>query len=559
MNPLFRDFLRQCGGPILAVAALSGGSNLLALTGSIFMLATYDRVIPSGSIPTLVALGLMAILAYGIQAMIDIFRGKILTRLGLVVKESLGPRVFDIVVRNAAAGNQQPASAVRDLDQVQGFLSSMGPTALFDLPWLPIYLAICFFFHVYVGIAVSAGAVVLILITIVSNALTRAPTRDLAEATNERSLMLAASQSQAETLQSMGMTLNLSARWNGIGNRIVRTNRNLSDTTSALSIVSRVFRMMLQSFVLALGAYLVIMGNASGGIMIASSILASRALAPIELTIGNWRGFVSARQSWRRLSDLLAQNPSEGQRFMPPRPEREFQCENVSLALAAQRRILVRDVSFSLVAGESLAIVGPTGSGKSTLARGLVGLWPPAIGAIRLDGMGIEDWPSAERGRLIGYLPQTVSLIEGTVAENVARFDPHARSEDVIRAAKAAGVHQLISRLPDGYDTRLGMNGSGLSGGQAQRIGLARALYGEPFLVVLDEPNSNLDSDGDVALGEALQSVRARGGISIIISHRRAILASVDRLMVLVDGRVQKSGSRQEVLSFLRAPEAAVA
>jgi ATP-binding cassette subfamily C protein len=559
MNPLLRDFLRQCRGAILAVAALSGGSNLLALTGSIFMLAVYDRVIPSGSTPTLVALGGLAIMAYAVQAMIDIFRGRILSRLGLVVKESLNPRVFDIVVRNAAGGNQQPAGAVRDLDQVQGFLSSMGPTALFDLPWLPIYVAICFSFHVYIGLAVCAGALVLILITLVSNVLSKGPTRDLADATNERGLMLGASQNHAETIQAMGMTLNLSARWNGIGARIVRVNRTLADTTSVLSIISRVFRMMLQSLVLGLGAYLVIIGDATGGIMIASSILSSRALAPIELATANWRGFVSARQSWKRLSDLLAENPANAGSFVPPDPERDFQCDNVTLALAAQRRILVRDVNFRLAAGESLAIVGPTGSGKSTLARGIVGLWPAAIGAVRLDGMAIEDWPAVERGRFVGYLPQTVSLIEGTVAENIARFDPHARSEDVIRAARAAGVHELISRLPDGYDTRLGPNGSGLSGGQAQQVGLARALYGEPFLLVLDEPNSSLDSEGDVALAAALQGLRARGGLAIVVSHRRSILASVDHLLVLADGRVQKTGTRQEVLNYLRAPAAAVA
>jgi ATP-binding cassette subfamily C protein len=293
--------------------------------------------------------------------------------------------------------------------------------------------------------------------------------------------------------------------------------------------------------------------------MIASSILSSRALAPIELAIANWRSFVSARQSWARLSDLLSRNSVETDGFVPPDPEREMHCDNVSLALAVQRRILVRDVNFRLAAGESLAIVGPTGSGKSTLARGLVGLWPTAIGAVRLDGMAIEDWPAAERGRFVGYLPQTVSLIEGTIAENIARFDPHARSEDVIRAAETAGVHKLISRLPDGYDTRIGPNGSGLSGGQAQQVGLARALYGDPFLLVLDEPNSNLDSEGDVALAAALRGVCARGGIAIVVSHRGSVLACVNHLLVLTDGRVQKVGTRQEVLNFLRGPQPAVA
>ena len=356
-------YIAKCRSAIVALGLLSGGSNLLALTGSIFMLAVYDRVIPSGSVPTLVALGILGLLAYGLQAMIDTFRGRILTRIGLAIKESMGPRVYDIAVRNAVGGNLRPGAAIRDLDQIQGFLSSMGPTALFDLPWLPLYLGICFSFHVYIGIAVTCGALLLVGLTIISNILTVGPAQELNTAVNRRALFLSASQNQAETLQSMGITYNLSGQWNGLSRSILDWNRKLSDSSSILGVISRVARMILQSLVLALGAYLVIQGNATGGIMIASSILASRALAPIELTIAHWKNFVAARQSWKRLNELCEDNPIEKTGFVPPPPRSELVLENVSLGLVNQRRLIVRDASFRTTAGSSLAIVGPTGSG----------------------------------------------------------------------------------------------------------------------------------------------------------------------------------------------------
>ena len=552
-----RHYIAKCRSAIIALGVLSGGSNLLALTGSIFMLAVYDRVIPSGSVPTLVALGILGLLAYGLQAMIDVFRGRILTRIGLAIKESMGPRVYDIAVRNAVGGNLRPGAAIRDLDQVQGFLSSMGPTALFDLPWLPLYLGICFSFHVYIGIAVTCGALLLVGLTIVSNILTVGPAQELNTAVNRRALFLSASQNQAETLQSMGITYNLSGHWNGLSRSILDWNRKLSDSSSILGVISRVARMILQSLVLALGAYLVIQGNATGGIMIASSILASRALAPIELTIAHWKNFVAARQSWKRLNELCEDNPIEKTGFVPPPPRSELVLENVSLGLVNQRRLIVRDASFHVAAGSSLAIVGPTGSGKSTVAKALVGLWPPLSGSVRLDGTALADWPSTVRGGFIGYLPQTVSLFAGTIAENISRFDPAAESAEIVRVAKAAGVHELVSRLPNGYDTMLEDGGAGLSGGQTQRIGLARALYGDPFLVVLDEPNAHLDNEGDIALGDALKGIRDRGGIAVVITHRPSILSVIDQVLVLSDGRIQKLGPREEVLEHLARPKVA--
>lgn len=552
MNSELQTSLRKCLGALGTVALMSGGSNILALTGSIFMLAVYDRVIPSGSVPTLVALGLIALIAYGLQTLFDILRAQMLTRVGLVFRESLDGRIYDITIRNAATGNYRPGGAVRDLDSVQGFMSSMGPTALFDLPWLPLYLGICFAFHTTIGLVVTVGVVLLVGLTLVAGWAAKRPTSSLSEAMAQRSSLLNTSQNQAETIHAMGMTGNLARGWNRVADGISHWNTRLADTTNILSTISRMSRMVLQSVVLGVGAWLVILGDATGGIMIASSILSARALAPIELAIGHWKGFVAARQSWGRLSQLLDENPAELNRFVPPRPHREIRCENVTLALSAQRRILVRDVSFALSAGEALAIVGPTGSGKSTLAKALVGLWEPAAGSVRLDGLSIADWPAAVRGTFIGYLPQNIGLFEGTIAQNISRFDPDADDEEIVRVAKVAGVHDLVSRLPDGYSTVIDESGGGLSGGQVQRIGLARALYGDPALVVLDEPNSNLDSDGDIALAEAIKSLRARNAMVIITTHRTGILSAVDRMLLLANGRVQDSGTRNDVLANLR-------
>jgi ATP-binding cassette subfamily C protein len=559
MNAELQTSLRKCMGPLGVVALMSGGSNVLALTGSIFMLAVYDRVIPSGSVPTLIALGLIALVAFGLQTLIDIFRAQMLTRVGLVFRETLDGRIYDITVRNAATGNYRPGSAVRDLDSVQGFMSSMGPTALFDLPWLPLYLGICFAFHSTIGLVVTAGMILLVGLTLLAGRAAKRPTLALSEAMALRSNLLNTSQNQAETIQAMGMTGNLARGWNRVGDGISHWNTRLADATNILSTFSKMSRMVLQSVVLAVGAWLVILGDATGGVMIASSILSARALAPIELAIGHWKNFVSARQSWARLSRLLDQNPAEAGRFVPPRPSRDIRCENITLGLTMQRRILVRDVSFTLNAGEALAIVGPTGSGKSTLARALVGLWEPAAGSVRLDGLSIADWPSAVRGSFIGYLPQNVGLFEGTIAQNIARFDSEANDDEIVRVARVAGVHDLISRLPEGYSTLIDESGGGLSGGQVQRIGLARALYGDPALVVLDEPNSNLDTDGDTALAAAIKSLRSRNAMVIVTTHRTGILAEVDRMLLLSNGRMQDFGTRDEVLANLKRERAAAA
>ncbi|TPL36040.1 type I secretion system permease/ATPase [Mesorhizobium sp. B2-4-6] len=543
-----RRSLINCRGALAAIGLLSGGSSILALTGSLYMLAVYDRVIPSGSVPTLIAISLIALALYGMQAGLDVVRGRVLTRLGLVIKEAFSSRTYDVIVRNAAAGKPQAGSAVRDLDQVQGFLSSPAPAALFDLPWIPIYLAICFAFHPIIGWVVTAGAVVLVAITFAGNALTKTPSLTLNELANKRAVLQASSTANAETIQALGMTLAMSGAWNRIDAEIIYTSRKVADTATLLGTLSRVFRTALQSCVLAFGAWLVIEGEATGGIMIASSILSSRALSPIEVTIAQWKNFVASRQSWTRLTELFEKSPPAPALFPTAAPGKDVACQGLALAAPAGGRTILRDISLQVHAGQGLGIVGPTGSGKSTLARALVGLWEPAAGGVFFDGLPSVRWSTLDKGQFVGYLPQAVPLFEGTLAQNIGRFDPHASPEMIINAAKSAGVHAMISQFPDGYDTRIGPAGAGLSGGQTQRIGLARALYGNPFLLVLDEPNSNLDSDGEGALRTAIEGVKARGGIVIIVTHRPSILSTVEQVLVLVDGRVERLGPRDEVL-----------
>lgn len=538
------------------VAFLSGATNVLALSGSIFMLSVYDRVIPSGSVPTLIALSVICLAAYGLQAFVDAIRSMMLTRMGLATKEALAPRVFDVAVRSAAVGQTSKAGASRDLDQIQGFLSSAAPTALFDLPWVPLYLSICFLFHFWVGVFVTASALFLVALAIVGELLSRTPSKQLADANGSRATLLTSSQQQAESLYAMGMTAPLAAVWRRSTLDTVQLGQQLSDTVSVTSALSRTTRMVVQSSVLALGAFLVISGEATGGIMIASSILSARALAPIDLTIANWRSFLNARQSWSRLDATLKEVPAEAPSFVPPHPHLSLTCETVAAAPGRGQRPTLMDINFGLVGGNFLTVLGATGSGKSTLVRSLVGILPPVAGSIRLDGTALAQWPSFERGRFIGYLPQQVTLFEGTVAENIARFDPAATSEQVIAAARSAGVHDLINRMPGGYSTRLGEGGMGLSGGQMQRLGLARALYGEPFLVVLDEPNSSADAEGDAALLGALEKLKERGAIVIVATHRTGVLPLATHVLLLANGRTQRFGAASDVLGQVRQLDA---
>jgi len=542
--------LSACKGAFATVAALTALINVLMLTGSLFMLQVYDRVLPSRSVPTLVALGALAIALYAFQGFLDLARGRILVRIGTFLDEKLSGRIYDAVARLPLKiqARSDGTQAVRDLDQIRGFLSGLGPTALFDLPWMPLYLGICFIFHVWIGITALAGAIVLVSLTLWTELFTRTPARAAAEAGARRLGLAESTRRNAEALQAMGMQGRLAAAWSKVNGKYLVASQGAADVAGGLGALSRVMRMMLQSLVLAVGAYLAINQEATAGVMIASSILVSRALAPVELAIANWKGFVAARQSRRRLSELLSLMSREEPAMALPPPAKSLAVEALAMAPPGQQRLTVQEVSFTLQAGQGLGIIGPSASGKSSLARGIVGVWAPARGKIRLDGAALDQWSSEALGPHIGYLPQDVELLDGTVAENIARFAPTLDSDAVIAAARAAGVHDLIVRLADGYETQIGENGAAISAGQRQRIALARALYGNPFLVVLDEPNSNLDAEGDEALTQAILGARERGAVVIVIAHRPSALLGVDLLLAMANGRAQTFGPKEEVL-----------
>jgi ATP-binding cassette subfamily C protein len=528
------------------------------LTGSLFMLQVYDRVLPSRSVPTLVGLIVIVAVLYAFQGVLDMLRGRVLVRIGRSLDERLNADVYRTLVQlplktRGGADGLQP---LRDLDQLRGFLSSAGPTALFDLPWMPLYIGLCFVFHFWIGVAATVGAVLLVGLTILAETLAKAPTKAASGQGAARLALAEASRRNAEVLQAMGMTGRMRARWGTINDKYMDSQEQASDVAATLGAVSRVLRMLLQSAVLAVGAYLVIHQEATAGIIIASSILTSRALAPIELAIAHWKHFLSFRQSWGRLSKLFGHFSADRDAMALPAPTASLAVEAVSVTPPGLQTLVVRDAAFRLEAGQALGVIGPSGSGKSSLARALVGVWQPARGKIRLDGAALEQWPADDLGRQIGYLPQDVELFDGSVADNICRFEETPVPEVVIAAARAADVHELILRLPDGYETRIGEGGMALSAGQRQRVALARALYGDPFLVVLDEPNSNLDSEGEQALTKAITGVRQRNGIVVVVAHRAAALSAVDLVLAMASGQVQAFGPKEEVLRKVLRPAA---
>lgn len=438
---------------------------------------------------------------------------------------------------------------MRDLDSIRSFLGSLGPVALFDLPWIPIYLGICFAFHFWIGITATIGALVLVILTLLTEWLVLKPSTTTSKLAQSRNALLESTRRNSEVLVTMGMVQHLTESWSKVNSSYLASNRSASDAAGGFGAIARVLRLMLQSAVLGVGAYLVIYQQASAGIIIAGSILSARALAPIDVAIAHWRGWVAARQSWDRLKTLLATLPADMQPMPLQPPQKTVHVENASIVPPGAQTPVVRDLSLKLQRGNGLGVIGPSASGKTSLARMLVGYWPPSHGKICFDGASLDQWAPDILGRHIGYLPQDVELLSGTVAQNISRFEPHADPHAIRAAAAAAGVHHMIVSLANGYDTRIGEGGTVLSAGQAQRIALARALYRDPFLVVLDEPNSNLDADGDAALTEAILGVRARGGIVVVVAHRPSAIAGVDLVLALKHGRAVAFGPKDEVLA----------
>ena len=543
--------LAGCGSGFASAGLLSALVNIIMLTGALFMLEVYDRVLPSRSVPTLVALGAIVVALFAVQILLDIVRNRLLVRIGNLFQRSIAARVFSAQVRLQQAGRlkEKQPEPVQDLDTIRSFLASPGPIVLFDLPWLPIYLAIVFALHPWLGWTAVAGALTLIALTIATDIASRKPTMRASSAAMNRNNLLNEAKRNAEMLSVMGMMPRVLQRWDNADGTYLAQQSRISDVTGGFGSTAKGLRLLLQSTVLGVGAFLVIIQEASAGVIIASAILANRTLAPLDQAIGQWRNFVAARQSWQRLNLLLRESQGTNRYTALPSPQQSLEFKDVSAMAPNGNDLVVKNISFNLKAGQGLGLVGPSGAGKSSIARLIIGAWQPARGQVTLDGSSIEQWAPEDLGRHIGYLPQNVELIEGTIAENIARFDPETKTEDILQAARNAGCHELIASFPKGYETEVGNQGSFLSVGQRQRIALARALYGEPFLIVLDEPNSNLDSDGDKALGEAILSVRNRGGIVVVVAHRRSALAGVDMLITVHQGQIVASGDKNSVIA----------
>ncbi|WP_417769040.1 type I secretion system permease/ATPase [Stappia sp.] len=550
------EALRSLRAALAGTGGLSLLINLLMLTGPLFMLQVYDRVLASGSVPTLVVLGGLTAVLFVFFGLLEMLRGRILSRLGQRVDARLSAIAYRVSNRLPLVLGQrgEVVRPVQDLDALRHFLSGAGPSAIFDLPWMPVYLAIVYLFHPVLGYVAVAGALVICALIALNEAFSRGPAAEAAREGALRSAHVETGRRNAEAVRAMGMGEALQSRWEEANDRFLVKQRIATDRMTLFGSTIKAFRFLLQSTILGVGAWLAIGQEITPGVMIAASILTSRALAPVEQAVGHWRGFVTARQGLARLRQTLGDETLAEPRLTLPLPEKSLKLEQVFCAPVGLREPLVHGVSFALNAGDGLGIIGPSGSGKSTLARAIVGVVPAMRGAVRLDGAELSQWPDERIARFIGYLPQDIQLFEGTIAENIARFDTQARDEDVIEAAKLAQVHDMIVGLPDGYNMQIGGAGLTLSGGQRQRIALARALYRNPFLVVLDEPNSNLDAEGEAALTQAVAALRQKGSIVIVIAHRPSAIAAVDTILLLQEGRVVTLGPKAEVMKKIIAP-----
>jgi len=531
--------------PLIAISSVY---NILLLSGSFFMLLVYDDVLPSRSVPSLLSLLFMVTIAYGFQAFLDVVRGRMMVHVGTLFTRRVSDRVLDVISRyEMARGPMQGGTQiVRDIDTIRGFLSGPGPLAFLDLPWIAVYVLILFIFHWSIGVLALIGVFVMVILMVLNGRMTEPLARETVRAGAVRFQLADNTLRNAETLKALGMTQARRIAWHEAEENLLVANDRLAFISSNLSGISKAFRMLLQSLTLALGAYLVISGDATGGIIIAASILTARAVAPVEQVIAHWKNMVSSRQAQQRIVEMFQVIPEQVEPMGLEPPTRNLTLQAVTSGPPGARVVTVTDVSLQLKAGDALAVVGPSGSGKTALARVICGIWPTLRGSVRLDGATLDQWSTDQIGQIVGYVPQTLELFEGTIAQNIARFQADADRDDVLAAAKAADCHEMIVRLTDGYDYRVNPRGGNLSGGQLQRLALARALYGNPFLIVLDEPNSNLDYDGEAALGVAIRKARERGAIVVVIAHRPQVVAHVSHIMVMNNGRVESFETKED-------------
>lgn len=545
-----RAALSESRFAFISIGIFSFFVNLLVLTGSLYSLQVYDRVLTSRSEPTLVVLTILLVMMYAIMGVLDHARGRLAARIGSRFQASLETRVFRIVTDRTmlAAQGVNTATAMRDLDSVQRVISSPAAFAVFDIPWTPVFVLIIFIFHTYMGILGVAGGAILICLTWLNQNGTKGDQERAMNTTRLSEEMTSTLQREADTVRALGMRGATAIRWKSLREDTLVANLHYSDNNGFYSITSKTFRIFLQSAILGMGAWLAIQGHISSGAMLASSIIIGRALSPIETMIAQWSMIQRGRQGWKGLSDVLSKVPPEAPRTTLPRPRAILEVQNISVVPPGERIPTLRNLSFELPPGQALGVIGQSGSGKSTLARVLTGVWPIQAGRVRLDGASIEQYSVDDLANYVGYLPQEVALFEGTIAENISRLSLEPDSEKVVSAAQKAAAHDLVLRLGNGYDTKLPAQGQRLSGGQKQRIGLARALYGDPVILVLDEPNANLDAEGSAALNVAIRNAKKDGRSVVIMAHRPAAIEECDLILILEGGNRVAFGPRDEVL-----------
>ncbi len=545
-----RKAIKSQSGLLWAVFLFSVFVNLLLLTGPLYMLQVYDRVLGSRSEATLLALSLLVVFLFIIMGILDFVRARVMSRIGAKVQDSLDLRVFSAALKRIGylPGDPLATAAQRDLEAIQRLWASSVLMAVFDIPWALLFFATIFVFHPVLGWASVVGGLVLVVVTVMNQRMTQGPINQANGNALRAELMSDQIKHESESIQALGMVGAAFSRWQGARQQALGSTLEASDLTGTFTAVTKTFRLFLQSAMLGLGALLVLEGQLTAGAMIAASILLGRALAPIEQSIGQWGIVTRAQEANRRLSELLSRVPPEPQRTVLPRPKALLEVANLTVVPPGESVPVLKVVNFRLEPGQALGVIGPSGAGKSSLARALIGAWRPANGNVRLDGATLDQYDPDILGSYIGYLPQRITLFEGTIAENISRLSPQRDDAKIVDAAQLAAAHDMITRLPDGYDTKISAIGGRLSGGQMQRIGLARALYGDPILLVLDEPNSNLDNDGSMALNLAIRAMKDKGRSILIMAHRPAAIQECDMLLVLEDGARRAFGPRDTVL-----------
>ena len=557
-NP-YRIVMRQLRRTFIQVGLFSAAINILMLTGPIYMLQVYDRVLSSGSVATLQGLFIIVVVLYAFLGIYEFLRARLLSRAGYRLDALVGNKAFDYWMQLGAQQDRSGENPIRDLDVVRGFLGSPAILGIFDVPWIPFFLAIVFFIHPWLGYLTLAGAVVVAIAAYLNQMVTRDAIASAVSIDGAERGFVEKSRRNAEVVFALGMQRRITDRWRNMHDQGLAYAQLSGERSEGFSAFSKSFRMLLQSMLLTLGAYLAIKQQVSPGAIIATSIIAGRALAPVDQVIGQWKSIGRVLQAHRSILSTLDKMPPEQRHITLPDPRGNIQVTNLTKyapgpAGGGPRLKILNQLNFELTPGDGLGVIGNSAAGKSSLAKVLVGAWRPEAGEIRLDGATLEQWHPEDLGRHVGYLPQTLEMLPGTIAENISRFNPQAQDKMVIEAAQIAGVHEMILALPGGYATQIGTAGQPLSGGQIQRLGLARAIYGIPRLIVLDEPNSNLDGGGDDALSAAIMTLRARGSVIVVMAHRPSVIHAVNKVMILHKGAIAHFGNKEEIIQMAMRP-----